>query len=381
MLMTSAVSRTPGLLRLALPLSVLALLGIAGCGDSDSTEASPDLPEGQVRDSAGVSILEFPASDGRMAGPQWDVDADLRIGVESGDPELEFGQIAGITVHPDGRIIVLDAQASRIRVFSPEGELVHAFGRAGQGPGELSLGAAGLFMDSEEALLVPDMMNQRLSRFSLDGESLGSTPLDFTLGIPLLWMAEPDGRVLFQLRTLDMMAMTTGGGPGDVEDLILARHPDGSGLDTLAVMPSGETFGMGSSGIPEIRFFAPELVWTVLDGGTLVTSTNDRFSLEFRSEDGELRRIVRRPGSGPEVTEGQRRAFRDAIMDAWSEAGVPDEMMGMMSEAIGFHSHWPTLAALFPGPDGTVWIQSVDPERVLGEADQLDFTDPAALTF
>jgi len=346
--------------RQAVPLTlVLPALLLAACGGDPGGEAAW---QGTVQDSAGVRIVENPAQGIWTRGSAWTVEEELQIGVMEGDPELQFGSITGIDATPGGEIYVLDSQASRIRVFDAEGSLLRAFGRAGQGPGELSQAPSGLFLASDGNLLIPDMMNQRISRFSREGEAAGSVPLDFTAGIPLLFAAGPDGAVYQQVRRMTLPGMA------EVEegamDFLFLLGDDGSVSDTVARMTPGESFSFGG-GTTSIRIFAPENLWTVLGGGELVSGKNSTYSLEIRNPYGELSTILRRASSRRPVSESEKASFRGAMRSAWENAGMPPAMAAQMEQVVQFQESWPALAALLAGPEGTLWVQRVDPETAI----------------
>jgi hypothetical protein len=360
-------------------LTLAAAVFLAACG-GDSAE-----PEwgGSVRDSAGVRIVENPDAGVWTAGEAWTLEEELKIGVTDGDPELQFGIITGIDATPGGEIYILDAQAHRIRVFDAEGTLVRAFGQAGQGPGELSQALAqappGLFLSGEGTLLVPDMFNQRITRFTREGEPSGSVPMDLTAGIPMVFAAGPDGTVYQQVRrmTLPGMAEVEGG----AVDLLYVLGDDGSVADTLARMTAGETFSFGG-GAPSIRIFAPENLWTVLGDGSVVSGKNTTYSLDIRNPQGQLSTILRRASTRRPVTESETSGFRRAMRSAWEDSGMPPAMAAQMEEAVQFEDSWPALAALLAGPEGTLWVQRVDPDNALDPAafediQNLQFGSPA----
>lgn len=342
-------------------LTLAAAVFLAACG-GDS--AAPEWG-GSVRDSAGIRIVENPAEGVWTAGEAWTLEEELQIGVMDGDPELQFGAINGIDATSGGEIYVLDSQASRIRVFDAEGTLVRAFGQAGQGPGELSQAPAGLFLSGEGTLLVPDMMNQRITRFTREGEASGSVPLDFTAGIPMLFAAGPEGRLYQQVRRMTLPGMAeVEGGP---VDLLFVLGDDGSVADTLARMTPGESFSFGG-GAPSIRIFAPENLWTVLGSGDLVSGKNSTYSLDIRNPEGQLSTILRRASSRRPVSESEKESFRGAMRSAWEDAGMPPAMAAQMEQVVEFEDTWPALAALLAGPEGTLWVQRVDPETAIDPA-------------
>lgn len=356
-------------------LTLAAAVFLAACGGDSAT------PEwgGSVRDSAGIRIVENPAEGIWTAGEAWTVEEELQIGVMDGDPELQFGSITGIDATPGGEIYVLDAQASRVRVFDAEGNLLRAFGQAGQGPGELSQAPAGLFLSGEGNLLVPDMMNQRVTRFTREGEASGSVPLDFAAGIPMLFAAGPEGRLYQQVRRMTLPGMAeVEGGP---VDLLYVLGDDGSVADTLARMTPGESFSFGG-GAPTIRIFAPENLWAVLGSGELVSGKNSTYSLDIRNPQGELTTILRRASTRRPVSESEQESFLRAIRSAWEDAGMPPAMAAQLEQTVQFEDTWPALAALLAGPGGTLWVQRVDPDNALDPAafedlQNLQFGSPA----
>lgn len=91
---------------------------------------------------------------------------DLSIGALDGDDAYVFGRISGLALHPDGRILVADAQADQVRVFSPAGEILYSIGRTGAGPGELS-GPCCPAIDAAGRLWVRDGGNSRYNVYAL----------------------------------------------------------------------------------------------------------------------------------------------------------------------------------------------------------------------
>jgi hypothetical protein len=88
-------------------------------------------------------------------------------------------------------LFVADAQDCAIKAFSKEGRFLRAFGRKGQGPGELSspsgVAAAG------DTVLVADKFNSRIQAFDRDGRPAGGFALPF---LPDKVHALADGTVL-----------------------------------------------------------------------------------------------------------------------------------------------------------------------------------------
>lgn len=326
---------------------------------------------GSVTDSAGVQIVSNPGEGIWSEEDRWRVVEELAIGVASGNPELEFGLIAGVDVDDQGRIFVLDQQASRVRVFSPEGDFLHAFGRPGQGPDELSQAAGALLIDREGNLLVPDLLNQRLARFTPEGEALASVPLDVSQGFPVIWVVDGERTIYQQVRRIAIPGMP--GAPDPEADLILVRNPEGQVTDTVARLRTGETLQSGAGGITGIRMLAPEPLWTVLEDGRLVEGINSEYSLSVRGPDGEVRTILRRAATTRPVTPSDEERLRGMFAGAFEDGGVPAAAVQQMLDMIEFHHEWPVLAALFGGPSQSLWVQRIATDITFDEL------SPAAL--
>jgi hypothetical protein len=111
----------------------------------------------------------------KYEGPLFEVTEDLVLGVDEGEPEWQqFGSLSVPLVAPDSRMVLSDSRRTELFIVSPEGQLLHRFGREGSGPGEfLSLWSMHWYEPGEE-FWVEDQMNFRISRFDMRGSFLGS---------------------------------------------------------------------------------------------------------------------------------------------------------------------------------------------------------------
>jgi|GEM_PF-354977 len=362
--------------RLALTTSAAALLlTLAACGASDDRPGMAPV----VQDSAGVRIILNPGAGTWSAEEAWSLEEELRIGVAEGDPELQFGQLVGVDADAEGRIVTLDQQGARIRVFAPDGSLLQAFGRVGGGPGELSQAlspATGIFFEADGSIAVPDLGNMRIARFSPTGEPLDSPRLALeTTGIPLLFTRTADRELVVQFRRMAIPGAPELGDATAAGDRIVRLVPGSTEGETVVEVPAGETFTMGAGGMPRFRIFSPEPVWTVLSDGRVVTGTNNEYSLALRpagetaSGDAGRTTIVRRSVDPTPVTERHQADMRGIFRRSIEESGqpIPPEVVEQLLSGMEFAPTWPVLAAVLAGPDGTLWVQRVD----AGELDDL----------
>lgn len=109
--------------------------------------------------------------------PRWSLEPVLDIGLPggAGEPEpAEFGRVHGLAVDADGNVWVGDQQGTEIRRFGADGSFRGAFGRSGQGPGELvALHSMAWLGDT---LAVLDGMQGRVLLFDPAGAPLGQWP-------------------------------------------------------------------------------------------------------------------------------------------------------------------------------------------------------------
>jgi hypothetical protein len=348
-----------------------AAMGLAACGGADGEW------QGSVTDSAGVEIVSN-TGDGMWDPDEgWTVRQELVIGTAEGEAEYQFGQIAGIDVGSDGRLYVLDQQAREVRVYSPEGEFIATMGQAGAGPGELSQAAGPLFVGPGDTVRVPDALQPRITRYTPAGEPAGSYPLPMADGIPVRWMEAPDQDLVQQ----SMIMQLPNQQEVEPKNLILRRGPSGEVEDTLLELPIGETVNLAGDQ-PSIRLFEPEPVWAIGLEGQVFYGNNSEYSVNVRSPEGDLTRIIRKPGERRPITDSDAAELRRIIEGLWADQGLPPQAMEMMSQALSFADHYPAYANIMGGPEGTLWVQGVQtPDELASQGQTFDIQDLGSATW
>ncbi|MDH4197111.1 MAG: hypothetical protein OEW05_06875 [Candidatus Aminicenantes bacterium] len=141
------------------------------------TAAAASSQKAEVKTEDGVRVVRNPKTP--VAGPGGALASvslveDLVIGNDTSREDYWFGFLNSLTVDRSGNIWTVDPKSIRIRVFGPDGTLIRAFGRAGQGPGEFS-GPGGILAAPDGTIVVTDVLNRRLSHFNAQGEHLRDT--------------------------------------------------------------------------------------------------------------------------------------------------------------------------------------------------------------
>jgi hypothetical protein len=342
-------------------LSALLLTSAAACG----SDAPTGEWGGEAVDSAGISMVHNPAEGIWAPTEGWTFEETLRIGSLDGPAALQFGAVAGVAIDSRGQVYVLDQQAGEVRVFDDGGQHVLTMGRPGSGPGELSQAAAGVFVGSGDTILVPDLLNSRVTRFAPGGEGVTGVPLQLTSGIPVRWELRGDGHLLAQLRGMPVpgMAALEGGDP------VVAFDSDGSVVDTAFVLPQGQTFS-ATGGAPRIRLFEAEPVWDMDPSGDVTWAMNSEFRLHRQTPGGPVQLIATMPRERRPVSETDRTVIRRAIRSLLEDQGIPPQAMDQVLQGIEFGEQYPVVANLLSGPGGTTLVQRPQtPEEMQALAD------------
>ena len=338
-----------------------AVLFAAACGGGAEGGAEWS---GTVEDSAGVQIVRNSLQPIWGEGEAWGFEEVLSIGEAAGDPDYQFGQIAGLDATSDGRILVLDNQAQHIKVFSADGVFERTVGQAGSGPGEFGPGAAVLMVGAADTVIVPDAGNQRVNVILLgEGEST-SFPLSFEEGIPMRWQISNSGVLAVQRRALNLPNQDV----VDV-DLIARQAYDGTIVDTLLTPPRGETFSFGG-GLPEFHFFAPEPMWTLLNDGTFVHAVNDDYRINVAGPDASLTRVITMPSEPIPVSEQDKEIITGMIMGLMEEQGVPPQALDGIKQGISYEDVFPAFTQMRNGPEQSLWVQRISVPSDMTEDEQ-----------
>jgi len=351
--------------RLSVALIVSAIT--VACAGGEGTAAW----QGTTTDSAGVTIVQNPTTG--LWGPDdaWTFAETLRIGTAEGEPEYQFGSIAGASslgIASDGRIVVLDQQAQHIKVFTPSGEYERTIGGPGSGPGEIGPGASAVIIAPGDTLLLSDVANQRGSLYLLDGTYLRSFPLNFADGIPFRWEQSRDGQIMVQTRRLAFPGSTA---PPDSMDVISVRNLDGSIGDTVMSVRSGGTVSF-AGGAPEWNLFSPEPLWALYQDQVLY-AVNDNYRIGMYGADGTLQRVIQKPFTRDPVTDGDQDAIKELFQKLFVAQGVPPQMASQLMTRVHFAENYPAFGQMIAGPRGTILVQLVQPLSKLSEKERESF--------
>lgn len=344
--------------------SAVATLGVAllaACGGM-----SEDAPwQGSITDSAGVAMVANPV-DG-IWGPEdaWTFVEEYRVGGMDADEEAQFGLVVGIDLDADGNVYVADQQARHVQVFGPDGAYVRTIGSPGEGPGEISQALMGVYVMGDEVRVV-DLANMRINIYDPEGSSIGSSPLDFTRGVPIRW-DRVGGSLVAQMRGIAAAGIAEN--PlGDPVVTIGGEIPD-----TVMILGKGESLEMTEGGQPLLTIFEQEPLWDAAVDGRIIAGLNSDYRVELRTADGTLIQVITKPFTQQPVSESDQVKIRRALRKLMIDQGTPPAAVEQFMTGVGFAANYPALGQLLAGPDGTVWVQGIRTADEVSGSDEEDF--------
>jgi hypothetical protein len=332
--------------------AISALIFTGACGGEAGGAADW---AGTVEDSAGVQLVKNTLTPLWSEGDAWVLEEAMTIGEAGGDPDYQFGQIAGIAVTTDGQIILVDQQAQHLKVFGADGTYQRTIGQAGSGPGEFGPGVGPVLLGRADTLIVPDLGNQRVNILRSDGSEPTSFRMSFEQGIPARWDMTETRDLVYQLRSLNLPNTEQ----RDTLDLIVTASYAGEMLDTLLTPRRGESLTFGEDGQPIRMIFSPEPVWSMVGADGLCFAVNDVFRLSMYDALGDLNRIVTLPTERKPVTDDDIEFFMQTVDRLLREQGVPPEQAEIVKSTFNFADFFPAFLQMMPGPNGSLWVQRV----------------------
>jgi len=159
----------PGGCRALSPYFFLLLISSSSC----SGKVSDDLVTDQW-DTTDVIIVENEAP--LYTEPLFEFQRDLRIGGDEDGPDWQLfaSMPLGILTCPDGTMIFGDSRREEIYIVSQAGDLLHRLGGQGSGPGEFQNLWYSHWADYGREFWYEDQRLNRVTRFSVEGELLGT---------------------------------------------------------------------------------------------------------------------------------------------------------------------------------------------------------------
>ena len=221
---------------------------------------------------------------------------ELCIGHDAPEGEYVFAALRALQVDDVGDIIVLDSKDNLIKVFNPDGHLIHTFGKHGQGPGEIQ-SPNRLYLKDGKLIALMDSGNNRYSLYSKSGECLK----EIDMGKYRIFRTIPDSRDYVYGDRLNFS-----GGPMPSIQL-LRISPDFSDAEIIVEYEFESRFGM----------FAPvldRLAYTVASDDRFLWVRSTKYVIHILNPDGEeIRRIHKKYEAVP-ITDEEKKDLGERYM-------------------------------------------------------------------
>ncbi len=327
------------------------MAALAACGGDPGRTDDVGV---QVRDSAGVRIVEYAGHPAIEAPFALAAEPLYRHGADPGDYGFQFVDAGRLL--PDGSAII--AWYSGMVVLSPDGTTQEVLATAGEGPGEV-ISPHAVFVLGRDSVLVPDDRLSRLTLFVGDSVArISSLPRAGHLGVAGIGSA---GELLLRDRHPASLWI-------DIDTEWLAGHMTRFDIETgaLDTVASYDHFPSQRSG-EESPIIRPMGEVTVA-AGQFVYTRSDRPEISWRRPDGTVTRIVRwRPE--PNLLTGEALEHVEAYLqmlyrrhrvgsEAWRDEIIQEDLAqyrAMIGQPVPF------FGTPFADADGNVWLPSYRP--------------------
>ena len=326
---------------------------------------SGDVPitrewDGEVRDSAGITIVDNFGTPLWAAGDEWSLSQVLKIGSIGDDPDYAFGAVPVVALLSDGRIVVADGIARHLKFFQADGSYERTFGRAGSGPGEFG-DLSGILVLPGDTLLVADWRNQRVSRIGPQGTWLGSLRIPREDGFPWHMEIGPSGMIATILGVYYLLI-----GDQPLPTPVVQLDPAFSVVDTLVLLPP-EGFYSRAGGEPRFRYHSGSPDFCLRSNGGLVSGHGERYELRLHSDEGVLERIIRLSRPKVPFTDQDQAVVLGQVAAVLTERNRPPRAIAQRQSRTRFESTYPAFGSIHCGPGGSVWLQRLRPWSSLAE--------------
>jgi len=330
----------------SLAAAILVPMLCAGC--SEARRANIEHWDGTVDTLASGTVVVRNGTRGAWSeGEQWKVLEEVRIGVAEVDGPDNFGDIASFAIDNFDRILILDTQASELRIFDPNGKYVRTIGGKGAGPGEFD-NPAHVDIAADGRIWVMDPRNQRASVFDTAGKHVWSRQVPGALFM-LPWPGGFDRRGYYYAPIAKVES-------GFRIALGKFDH-DFAPVDTLGIpvdpvdRPQFTIVRNGNVVADEPVPFQGRLSWRLSDEGTIWAMVTDQYRLFELNAEGDTSRIITIQARKVAVAEEERvKALED--LEEFVQQGGRIELSRIPQDKPGVRS-------FFNDVEGHIWVEKV----------------------
>jgi len=351
-----------------LAVTCLAALS-AACTPADTGQAT----SATTRDSAGVHIVEYPATPQPTHSITLSSEPLLRHGHRDGD--YLFQTVWTGALQPDGGVVIGDGRNIEVVLIGPDGELRSVLASTGEGPSEVRR-VMSVMVLGQDTIVVEDDGNGKHMVFE-DGVLVRTVPTagDFALNVGLRTMGV-DSR--------SRLLMTSSAYMPGFEEPWLQGHMvvfdlDGSPADTVGSYDWVRSVGEGESANPFGTGGRP-----AVSGGSFVYGRSDIPELTWWGTEGGVQQILRWAPEREYPTARHWDAFESSLRADYprnnpgrSEAELaPLIERSLARYEVRPEEPLPLYTEIHGDRDGGVWLSAFVPGSPLGSFPSYDVIAP-----
>jgi hypothetical protein len=306
----------------------------------------------------GVTIAQT-VLDGEL--PYCDAEEEvLRIGSPGGDDATALFRLIAARKLSDGRIALLNAGSSEVKVFSSSGEPELQFGRRGDGPGEFR-NVWSLQVLEGDTLVIGNYRPWQFTFFTASGEFVRAVEMrPIVIERPESAVALPGG-TQFLVGEPCCHSQT---GFSD-RNLTVARYgPDGALQDTVGSFPFDRLGYLE----PELGYVGPPIFGATgavipLEHDLILHTSGRGSQIDVRDLAGELRRSIRWTGRPLRVEPRDGAEWRRITRQEYEERfpGVdPRVLEAQVGDGRPMADEFPSPEEIIASGDGRVWAKEYD---------------------
>ena len=343
----------------------LATVGLLAAISFFTAACASDAPSGlsmTVRDSAGVTIVENSGAV-PLDGGGWSVAAvpQLSIGAVEGDADYQLYGVAGAHRLADGRIAIVNAGTSELRLYDATGGYQGSFGQQGEGPGEFtSMRLVGV--TGRDVIVLADAALRRLTTVHPDDGMLGNGLVDAAV-LPFLNPAGlfADGSAVFGGHFDVSRIMEMEEGLNRAPTVYRSCAPDGSLATDFGDFP-GAAFFLEWAERNGRRNLNPYLIpFGMLPQATVSADFfyfggGDTYEIQAYAPSGELVRLIRLDREPIRTTEEDKRHYiEESVPDGVGEERAME--LRALFEHLPASATFPTHGQLKADALGYLWVE------------------------
>ena len=307
----------------------------------------------EVRDSAGVVIVENEDAPERLDGWVVHTNPTLEIGADLGmSPDYQFASILGALRTADGGVVVADGHGDEpiVREYGPEGQVVGTWGRGGEGPGEFR-SISGMHRLAPDSIVIWDLQLGRMTVFGPGGSPGRSTRLQ--VGSYTLEGTITGGGLLFgEIRTFTFQAgVQHSDGYHRYNKVYRIHDRDARPIGILGPFADQEYHNtITSTALRFIQLPYSRQTSAGIWNGLPVVGVSDTYEIRAYAADGSPSMIVRLDRRPTPVAAADRQAYLQ----------VDQEDLLANRINVPMASHIPMFDAIIGDELGCLWVRDYD---------------------